>query len=105
LEFAFAASGSFRYLLVLVTGASLILYFGAVLAFFKLRIIDRRSGGEVFKVKGGYLIGAITLVALGWVFFQLQSTEIQGISLFLGILVIIYYILNYFKIRKKKENF
>lgn len=105
LEFAFAASGSFRYLLVLVTGASLILYFGAVLAFFKLRIIDRRSGGEVFKVKGGYLIGAITLVALGWVFLQLQSTEIQGISLFLGILVIIYYILNYFKIRKKKENF
>jgi amino acid transporter len=103
LGFAFVASGSFQYLLILVTGASLVLYFGAILAFFKLRLIDKRSGGDVFKVKGGYLIGGITLVALGWVFSQLQATEIQGISIFLGILAVIYYILNYFKIKKKNQ--
>jgi amino acid transporter len=103
LGFAFAASGSFQYLLILVTGASLVLYFGAILAFFKLRIIDKRSGGDVFKVKGGYLIGSITLVALGWVFSQLQATEIQGISIFIGILVVIYYILNYFKIKNSNQ--
>jgi amino acid transporter len=101
LELVIASTGSFRYLLILVTASSILIYFGVILAFFKFRIRDKNPGPEVFKVKGGYFIGTFALIALAWIFSRLQWTEIQGVFISLGILILIYYILNYFKIRKK----
>lgn len=104
LELVIASTGSFRYLLVLVTAASILIYFGVILAFFKFRTQNKNPGPEVFKVKGGYFIGTFALIALAWIFSRLQWTEIQGVFISLGFLIILYYILNYFKIRKKDPN-
>lgn len=101
LELLVASTGSFRYLLILVTAASILIYIGVLLAFFKFRFKYKNAGPEVFYVKGGYLIAAFAIIALIWVFFQLQAQEIQGLAIAVGILVIIYYLLHYFKKRTK----
>lgn len=98
-ELIIASTGSFKYLLILVTAASILIYIGVILAFFKFRFKYKNAGPEVFYVPGGYWIGAFALIALVWVFFQLQWQEIQGVILAVGILVIIYYLLHYFKKR------
>ncbi|MDG1276149.1 MAG: APC family permease [Algoriphagus sp.] len=103
LELVIASTGSFKYLLILVTAASILIYIGVILAFFKFRIGEKNPGPEVFKVKGGSIIGIFVLIALIWVFSRLQWTEIQGVFISLGILIILYYILNYFKTTIKKE--
>lgn len=90
LEFAFAASGSFRYLLVLVTGASLVIYFGAVLAYLKFRWKNKSVVPNYFRVPFGNSIGIITLIALAWVFFQLSNNELLAIGLFILLLAVIY---------------
>ncbi|OOG70574.1 APC family permease [Algoriphagus sp. A40] len=100
LEFGFAASGSFRYLLILVTGACLVIYFGAVLAFLKLRWNSKVLDPKVFQVPAGNFIGLITLIALAWVFFQLSQKELLGIGLFVLILSILYQLMVLYK-RKK----
>lgn len=100
LEFGISASGSFRYLLILVTGASLILYFGTILAFLKLRWKNRSEKPGVFIVPAGNLVGVITLATLAWVFFQLSSQEILAISLSLFLLVLLYLAVEVFKKKK-----
>lgn len=102
-ELVIASTGTFRYLLILVTANSILIYFGVVLAFFKFRLKDKNPNSEVFKVNGGYLIGTFALIALAWVFSRLQRLEIQGVFISLVILILIYYILNYLKTRKEKE--
>jgi amino acid transporter len=100
LEFGFAASGSFRYLLVLVTGASLLIYFGAVLAFLKLRWNSKNQDPKIFKVPGGNLIGLITLIALAWVFFQLTNKELLALGIFILVLILLYIPVAIFKNKK-----
>ena len=100
LEFGFAASGSFRYLLVLVTGASLLIYFGAVLAFLKLRWNSKNQDPKIFKVPGGNLIGLITLIALAWVFFELTNTELLALGIFILVLILLYIPVAIFKNKK-----
>ncbi|SIO01118.1 APC family permease [Algoriphagus halophilus] len=103
LELVIASTGTFRYLLILVTANSILIYFGAILAFFKFRLIDKKTGPEVFKVKGGYFIGVFALIALAWVFSRLPWVEIQGVFISLVTLILIYFTLNYLKIKREKE--
>ncbi len=102
LEWVVASSGSFRYFLILVTASSLIIYFGAVLAFLKFRMSDKSDQSPVFKIPGGFLIAVFALIALAWIFFQLSQPELIAVGAFVAFLIILYYILNYFKTRKKE---
>ncbi|NVJ85099.1 MAG: amino acid permease [Algoriphagus sp.] len=90
LEFGFAASGSFQYLLVLVTGASLVIYFGAVLAYLKFRWNSKTEAPKSFQVPFGNTVGILTLIAISWVFFHLSTNELLAIGLFMLILAMIY---------------
>ncbi|MBN3520949.1 amino acid permease [Algoriphagus lutimaris] len=103
LELVIASTGTFRYLLILVTANSILIYLGAILAFFKFRLIDKKPGPEVFKVKGGYFIGTFALIALAWVFSRLPWVEIQGVLISLVTLTLIYFMLNYLKTKREKE--
>lgn len=104
LELLIASTGSFKYLLILVTANSILIYIGVILSFFKFRLNDKIHSPEVFKVKGGYFIGTFALIALAWVFSRLPWIEIQGVLITIGILISIYYAVNYVKIRKKKDR-
>ncbi len=100
MELLIASTGSFRYLLILVTGNSILIYLGVILAFFKFRIKDPNPSPDLFKVNGGYLIGTFALIALVWIFFQLSQTELLAIGLFVLFLFILYQ----FKIFFSKER-
>jgi basic amino acid/polyamine antiporter, APA family len=97
IEWLIASTGSFRYLLILVTASSILIYIGVIFAFFKFRMTENETNQAVFKVRGGNFLGAFALVALFWVFFQLQMKEIQSALIFLFSLILIYYVSNYFK--------
>lgn len=105
LELLIASTGSFRYLLILVTANSILIYIGVILSFFKFRMNDKIHSPEVFNVKGGYFLGTFVLIALAWVFSRLPWIEIQGVLISIGILISIYYAINYLKVRKKKDLF
>ncbi len=100
MELLIASTGSFRYLLILVTGNSILIYLGVILAFFKFRIKDPNPSPDLFKVKGGYFLGTFALIALVWVFLQLSQTELLAIGLFVLFLFILYQ----FKIFYKRKN-
>ena len=103
LELLIASTGSFRYLLILVTGNSILIYLGVILAFFKFRINDPNPSPELFKVKGGYLISTFALIALFWVFFQLSHSELLAIGLFIFVMSIIYLLMVFVK-RKRNAS-
>jgi basic amino acid/polyamine antiporter, APA family len=103
LELLIASTGSFKYLLILVTANSILIYIGVILAFFKFRLNDKIPNPELFKVKGGYFIGTFALIALAWVFSRLPWIEIRGVLISIGILISIYYAVKYLKVRKKKD--
>lgn len=104
LELLIAGTGSFRYLLILVTGNSILIYLGVILAFFKFRITEKNPDPDLFKIKGGYFLGTFALIALIWVFFQLSQTELLGIGLFVLILSIIYQLIGFYKRKKPSIN-
>jgi amino acid transporter len=104
LNFAFAATGSFRYLLILVTGASLVIYFGAVLSFLKLRWNSKSQKPGQFFVPAGNLLGVFTLILLAWVFFQLSKTELLAIGASTFVLAALFLVLEFLKKRKNQSS-
>lgn len=101
LDLVVAMSGSFQYLLILVTAGMLVIYLGGLFAFLKFRITSKSTDSVSFKVPGGILVALFGIVAMVWVFIQISQKEMLAIGSFLAIAIILYYILNYFKIRKK----
>lgn len=100
LDLLVAMSGSFQYLLILVTAAMLVIYLGGLLAFLKFRLTGKAEDSPSFKVPGGYLVAIFGIVAMVWVFVQLSQNEMLAIFGFLVIVVILYYLLNYFKTKR-----
>ncbi|MHA7130703.1 APC family permease [Algoriphagus namhaensis] len=99
LDLVFAASGSFRYLLILVTAASIVVYVGVILAFFKFRIKEKVRSEKVFYAPAGYVLGSFALVALGWIFFQLGSNELLACLVFILSLIGLFYLSKFVKKR------
>jgi len=101
LDLLVAMSGSFQYLLILVTAGMLVIYLGGLFAFLKFRLTAKSTDSVSFKVPGGYLVAIFGIVAMVWVFIQISQEEMLAIGAFLAIAIILYYILNYFKTKKK----
>lgn len=100
ISFIVAVSGSFRELAVLVAASLLLLYTGVVLATIKFRYTKNTDRSGTFRIPGGLTVPIAALIALGWFFFQLNSKEIIGIVIFIGILSVIYVL----RILQKKMN-
>jgi amino acid transporter len=103
LDLMVAMSGSFQYLLILVTAGMLVIYLGGLFAFLKFRLLAKSTDPVSFKVPAGYLVAIFGIVAMVWVFIQISQEEMLAIGSFLAIVIVLYYILNYFKIINKKE--
>ncbi|KAA9042151.1 amino acid permease [Ginsengibacter hankyongi] len=92
IAFFVAVSGGFRQLAIIVSASLLLLYVGVVLATIKFRLKKKVDRPGTFKIPGGLIIPITALVALGCFIMQLQAKEIIGITVFIGVLSIIYFI-------------
>ncbi len=89
LGFIFSAAGEFKQLAMLSSASYLLLYLGVVLAMIWFRI--KGKGAEAsYRVPGGYLIPAISIVTIIWVLSNLPLRELIAMALFIVILSVLY---------------
>ena len=87
--FAIAASGSFKQLAVIASGAMLIIYLLVSLAVIKLRYAQKRKPTE-FKIPGGLLVPILSIITILYFLSNLPSKEMIGTAFFIALLSIIY---------------
>jgi len=92
LDLILAASGSFRFLLVMVTVAAILIYLGVILAFFKFRLIKKNEDQNLFKVPLGYGVGSFAFISLVWILFQSSNEELWAAAIFILLLILLYFI-------------
>jgi amino acid transporter len=93
--FLFASIGGFRQLAIISSASILLIYLGVALAVIKLR----KSGGGVvrsnsFRIPGGYLVPIIAVLVILFFLSNLSFNELFALGIFIGVLSIIYYIID-----------
>ena len=93
--FLFASIGGFRQLAIISSASILLIYLGVALAVIKLR----KSGGGVvrsnsFRIPGGYLVPIIAVLVILFFLSNLSFNELFALGFFIGVLYIIYYIID-----------
>ncbi len=88
--FIFSVSGGFKQLAILASGALLLIYLAVVLAMIKLRMKKNESAEKSFKIPGGLLIPGIAIVAILYVFSNLNKQELVSIAVFVAVICTIY---------------
>jgi APA family basic amino acid/polyamine antiporter len=97
LIFIFSITGGFQELAVLASGALLLIYFGVVLSTIKLRFSKEKVDKETFRFPGGLTIPITALVAIVYVFSNLENREMLSIVLFVLIVIAIYFLMKKLK--------
>ena len=97
LDFTLSVLGGFSQLAILSSAILLCIYGGVISAAIKYRL--KRPGSDSFKLPGGITIHIITLLGIIWFLTKLSMKEVIAISVFIGILVCIYYIILFVKKR------
>ncbi len=87
-----SSSGGFRQLAIISSSSMLIIYVGVVLSVIKFRFTSTKESYTGFRMPGHITIPLIALVTIIWFLSHLKNEEVVGISVFAGILVIIYII-------------
>jgi len=95
-----AVSGGFRQLAIIVSASLLLLYTGVVLATIKYRLRKNIDRTGTFRIPGGITVHIAALMALSLFVLQLQTKELIGTAIFVGILSAIYF----FKSVRKNRN-
>ncbi len=92
--FIFSVTGEFKQLAILSSASYLLIYLGVVLAVIRFRI--KRIGDEpTYKIPGGIIIPAISVLVIIWLLSNLSLNELSAMLLFITILSIIYLIIKY----------
>lgn len=100
LIFIFSVSGGFKQLAILASAAALLTYLAVILATLKLRNKKQDVAEKTFRVPGGLIIPLIGIAAIVWLLTSLSKWEILSTIIFIGIVCIIYYVME--KIKKEK---
>lgn len=98
LIFVFSVSGGFKQLVILASGALLLIYLGVILALIKFRMKKNEDAEKSFKVPGGLIIPGIAIGAIMYVLSNLNIREIVSIIVFIAAIGVIYFVM------KKREN-
>jgi len=93
--FIFALFGGFKALAVVSSASALIVSLGLSLATIKLRRNGMfETGGETFKIPGGYIIPMLSVLVILWFLSNLSEDKLWGIGLYMAILTGAYLVLN-----------
>lgn len=90
--FVVAVSGGFKQLALIVSATVLLIYAGVILATIKFRITGRANKQGTFKIPGGLTVHIAALLAVALFIVQLELKEIIGLSIFLCVLSMIYFL-------------
>jgi len=95
----FSLSGGFKQLAIIASASLLVVYFGVVAATIKLRLqeTDKSIG---FRLPFGVGIPALAAISILWFLSNLEMKEIASLAIFLGILSLLYLLIEFY--RKKK---
>jgi len=100
--FIFAVTGEFKELAVLSSVSYLLIYLGVVVAGIKLRK-TRLKIKDAYKIPGGYIIPALSVIVILWLFTNLAWIELRAMIIFVAILTILYLAINFFNKQKPKK--
>lgn len=93
--FIFSVTGEFKQLAILSSASYLLIYLGVVLAVIRFRI--KKPGDEpTYKIPGGIVIPAISVLVIIWLLSNLSSGELTAMCIFLVVLSVIYLVIRYF---------
>jgi len=98
----FAIFGTFHQLAILATAATLIIYFGTVLATIKLRKKNIAESEKTFRVPGGVIIPLLAVCVIIWLLSSLSAPELKGIGIFILVFSLIYFLIKFFKKKSLK---
>jgi APA family basic amino acid/polyamine antiporter len=97
----FASSGGFKQLAIISSAATLLIYLGVVLATIKLRNIDSATAEKTFRAPGGIIVPLLAMGVIAWLLSSLTKKEMIGITIFIFVFTIIYFLMSWYK-RKGK---
>jgi amino acid transporter len=97
LTFLFAVSGGFKQLAVLASAAILLIYLAVILSAIKLRIKNRDTSAQTFRVPGGLIIPSLGIAAILWLLSSLTKWEILSTLIFIGIVSLVYLVMKLLK--------
>ena len=97
LIFILSVAGGFKQLAVLASAAILLIYLSVILAAIKLRTKKQDASEKTFRIPGGLIIPFIGIAAIIWLLTSLSKWEILSALIFIGIVVLIYFVMKYFK--------
>lgn len=97
LIFILSVAGGFKQLAVLASAAILLIYLSVILASIKLRRKKQESAEKTFRIPGGLTIPFIGIAAIIWLLTSLSKWEILSALIFIGVVVLIYFMMKYFK--------
>lgn len=100
LIFILSVAGGFKQLAVLASAAILLIYLSVILASIKLRRKKQESAEKTFRIPGGLTIPLIGIAAIVWLLTSLRKWEILSVLIFIGIVVLIYFVMKKVKIKK-----
>jgi len=101
LIFVFSISGGFKQLAILASAAILLIYLVVVLATIKLRLKEKNSNENVFKVPGGLIIPFIGIASITWLLTSLSKLEVISSIIFIAVISIVYVTMKFIKKRAK----
>lgn len=100
--FIFAVTGEFKELAILSSVSYLVIYLGVVLAVIKFRHTNGTRSTDTYHTPGGYVIPAISVIVIIWLFTNLAWAEVKAMLIFIGILTLIYFAIQLLKRNIKK---
>jgi L-asparagine transporter-like permease len=95
----FSITGEFRQLAILSTASVLLIYLGVALSVIKLRKTKPENASS-FVIPGGYTIPIVAIVIIVWFLSNLKINEVIGMSIFVAVLTVAYYLLKVIRLRK-----
>lgn len=98
LIFIFSVSGGFRQLAIMASAVILLVYLGVVLATIKLRNNKEEDPTGIFRAPGGLITPIIAILAITWLLSSLKKWELLSTLIFIGVVIIIYFITAWLKI-------
>lgn len=97
LEFILSISGGFKQLAILASCTLLIIYLAVILAMLKFRRQTDPSAEKTFRIPGGPLVPVIAIASIIWLLTTLSGNEILSTAIFIAIVCVIYFIMQWFK--------
>lgn len=102
--FFFSVFANFKQLALLASAAILLIYLFVILATIALRLKKQDASEKIFKVPGGFIIPAIGIASIVWLLTSLSIWEIVAISIFIGVIAIIYVTMKWIKKLAKSQK-